>query len=524
MGQNLPLSGINIFRHFFNNTGISVIYTKIIIFTTQTKFRIKYLIKISGMYKAIILLPATILLFISCNSRPKQEAETRRPNIVFILADDLGYGDLSCYGQKNFVTPNIDQLAESGIRFTQHYSGSTVCAPSRSSLMTGQHTGHTFIRGNKEWQPEGQYPLEAEAVTIAEVLRDAGYVTGAFGKWGLGFIGTEGEPDNQGFDEFFGFNCQRLAHNYYPYHLWYNNKKVMLKGNEGTGTGQYAPDIIHEQALKFLENNKDKPFFLYYPSVIPHAELFAPEEYMKKYRGKFEPEKSYKGVDGGENYRLGPYGSQPESHAAFAAMINVLDDQVGELVSKLKELGVYENTVIFFSSDNGPHLEGGADPDYFDSNGIFKGYKRDLYEGGIRAPMIAVWKDKIEAGGKTGHISAFWDVFPTVCDITGTRAPENIDGISFLPTLLNNNKQQKKHDYLYWEFHEKGGRQALRKGDWKLIKYNVFDHEKTTTELFNISEDPAEENNLSEEYPEKVKNLTEILKSARTESEVFDNK
>lgn len=472
------------------------------------------------MNKTIILLTVTVLFLISCSNRQKQTTDLQKTNIVFILADDLGYGDLSCYGQEHFSTPNIDNLAENGLRFTQHYSGSTVCAPSRSTIMTGQHTGHTFIRGNKEWKPEGQYPLEAEAVTMAEILQDAGYVTGAFGKWGLGYPGSEGDPNNQGFDEFFGYNCQRLAHNYYPYHLWHNQEKVMLEENAGRQTGQYGPEVIHEQALKFLEKNKEKPFFLYYPSIIPHAELFAPEEYMEKYRGKFEPEKSYKGVDEGERYRNGGYGSQPEAHAAFAAMVNVLDDHVGEVVAKLKELGVYDNTVIFFSSDNGPHLEGGADPDYFDSNGILKGYKRDLYEGGIRAPMIAVWKDKIKPGRETDHISAFWDILPTVAEITGTETPANIDGISFLPALLDE-EGQKQHDYLYWEFHERGGRLALRKGDWKLVKYNVFDPQKTTSELYNLSEDPGEENNLAEKHPEKVENLTELMKSARTESKIF---
>jgi len=472
------------------------------------------------MNKTTLLLTVTVLFFISCSNQQKQTTEPQKTNIVFILADDLGYGDLSCYGQEHFSTPNIDDLAENGLRFTQHYSGSTVCAPSRSTIMTGQHTGHTFIRGNKEWKPEGQYPLEAEAVTMAEILQDAGYVTGAFGKWGLGYPGSEGDPNNQGFDEFYGYNCQRLAHNYYPYHLWHNQEKVMLDGNAGRQTGQYGPDVIHEQVLKFLEKNKDKPFFLYYPSIIPHAELFAPEEYMEKYRGKFEPEKSYKGVDDGERYRNGGYGSQPEAHAAFAAMINVLDDHVGEVVAKLKELGVYDNTVIFFSSDNGPHLEGGADPDYFDSNGILRGYKRDLYEGGIRAPMIAAWKDKIKPGRKTDHISAFWDILPTVAEIAGTQTPANIDGISFLPTLLDE-EGQKQHDFLYWEFHERGGRLAVRKGDWKLVKYNVFDSRETTTELYNLSEDTGEENNLAEKHPEKVENLTELMKSAHTESKVF---
>jgi arylsulfatase A-like enzyme len=470
----------------------------------------------------IVFLFALTIFSCSNSKQNKQVNETAKavkPNIVYILADDLGYGDLSCYGQTNFQTPNIDKLAKTGMRFTQHYSGSTVCAPSRSSLMTGQHTGHTFIRGNKEVQPEGQYPLEAKAVTMAELLKDAGYVTGAFGKWGLGSPGSEGDPNNQGFDEFFGYNCQRMGHNYYPYHMWHNQEKVMLLGNEGKGTADYGPEVIHKYALKFLEDNKEKPFFMYYPSIIPHAELFAPEEYMEKYRGKFLPEKNYKGVDDGPNYRLGPYGSQPESHAAFAAMVDYLDMQVGEIVAKLKELGVYENTLIIFTSDNGPHIEGGADPDYFNSNGPLRGYKRDLYEGGIRVPMIAVWNGKIEAGTESDHISAFWDVLPTIAEITDYSTPEDIDGISFLPSLLGN--EQPKHDYLYWEFHERGGRKALRKGDWKLIHYNVLKPKETTTELFNLAKDIGEENNVAEQYPEIVKELKELMKFARTESEVY---
>lgn len=470
--------------------------------------------------KFIILQLVFIFAFGSCNN-PKQvqNTEPQKPNIVYILADDLGYGDLSSYGQTNFSTPNIDKLAKSGMKFTQHYSGTTVCAPSRSALMTGQHTGHTFIRGNKEIQPEGQHPLEAGAVTLAEVLQKAGYVTGAFGKWGLGFPGSEGDPNMQGFDEFFGYNCQRMGHNYYPYHLWHNQKKIMLPGNEGKKTEEYGPEVIQKQALKFLETNKDKPFFMYYPSIIPHAELFAPEEHMARYRGKFNPELEYKGVDDGPNYKVGGYGSQPESHAAFAAMVDYLDMQVGEIVAKLKELGVYENTLIIFTSDNGPHQEGGADPDFFNSNGPLKGYKRDLYEGGIRVPMIAVWNGKIAAGTESAHVSAFWDVFPTVAEMAGITAPENIDGISFLPTLLG--KEQPQHNYLYWEFHEKGGRKALRKGDWKLVQYDVFNSEKTTTELYNLSNDIGEEKNLAAENPELVKELLELMNSARTESEVF---
>jgi len=470
------------------------------------------------------IIPGLIALFVflySCQSQTEKQGEKNsKPNIVYILADDLGYGDLSCYGQQRFSTPNIDKLAAEGMLFTQHYAGTTVCAPSRSSLMTGQHTGHTFIRGNKEWNPEGQYPLEAKAVTIAEILKDAGYVTGAFGKWGLGYPGSEGDPNKQGFDEFFGFNCQRLAHNYYPGHLWHNQEKIVLNENSGDQFVTYAPDLIHTQALLFIENNREKPFFLYYPSTIPHAELLLPEENLAEFRGKFLPEKVYKGAEPGDkNFRTGAYGTQPEAHAAFAAMVTYLDKQVGELVEKLKEEGIYDNTLIMFSSDNGPHLEGGADPDYFNSNGKFRGYKRDLYEGGIREPMIAVWNGKIAAASTSDHISAFWDVLPTIAEVSGAKVPENIDGISFLPALLG--KEQQEHNYLYWEFHERGGRKAIRKGDWKLVNYQVNDPEKTSVELYNLNTDPGEENNVAETHPEIVEELQQLMEKARTESEVF---
>jgi arylsulfatase A-like enzyme len=469
------------------------------------------------MKTPLLLLPAAILATTSKAASPS--STPRLPNIIYILADDMGYGDLSCYGQKHFNTPNIDQLAQSGIRFTQHYAGCSVCAPSRSSLMTGQHTGHTIIRGNKEMGEEGQFPLESKALTIAEVLKDRGYITGLFGKWGLGYPGSEGDPNNQGFDEFFGINCQRLAHNYYPAHLWHNQEKIILKGNSNLDKKDYTPYLIHKEALKFIDNNKSRPFFLFYTSTIPHAELVAPENYMKKYQGKFLPEKNYKGVDSGKNFRNGPYGSQSETHAAFAAMVNVLDDMVGEIIKKLKDSGIYENTMIIFSSDNGPHLEGGADPDYFDSNSIYRGYKRDLYEGGIREPMIASWNGKIKSGTVSDHPSAFWDVFPTLCEVSGSKIPDAVDGISFLPELLG--KPQKKHQYLYWEFHEMGGRQAIRRGDWKLIKMNVSDPSKAITELYDIKDDPEEKNNLAQSNPGIVKELYELMRSARTESAVF---
>lgn len=466
-----------------------------------------------------IALLALVLLVFSCTEKGSDKG-SGLPNIVFILADDLGYGDLSCLGQEKFNTPNLDRLAAEGMIFTQHYSGSTVCAPSRSTIMTGQHTGHTPIRGNRELKPEGQWPLPDVSLTIAEVLRKHGYATGAFGKWGLGGPGSEGDPVNQGFDRFFGYNCQRKAHNYYPYYLWDNLEKVMLPENEGHLKGTYAPERIHQKALEFIEKNKDRPFFLYYPNVIPHAELFAPESYMEKYRGKFLPEKSYEGVDEGPTYKDGAYGTQPEAHAAFAAMVNVLDDQVGDVIQKLRDLGLDNNTLVIFSSDNGPHLEAGADPEYFNSNGIYRGFKRDLYEGGIRMPTIAWWPGTIQAGSRTNHLSAFWDLYPTLAELTGAELHDSLDGISFLPTLLGKGKQEQ-HEFLYWEFHEKNGRQALRKGDWKLVRYNVFQAEATTTELYNIAEDPSEESNLAEKHPDIVSELSALMEGARNESPVY---
>ncbi|WP_282124703.1 arylsulfatase [Algibacter mikhailovii] len=450
-----------------------------------------------------------------------QVKKEKRPNIIYILADDLGYGDLSCYGQAKFATPNIDKLASEGMLFTQHYSGSTVCAPSRSSLMTGMHTGHTAVRGNKEIMPEGQHPIPDSTYTIAEMFKSKGYTTGAFGKWGLGFPGSEGDPMKQGFDTFYGYNCQRLGHHYYPYHVWSDNDSIALKGNEGMNKEVYAPALIHEKTLEFIETNKGKPFFLYVPSVIPHAELAAPEEVLKKYRGKYSPELEYKGVDDGLEYKAGPYASQKESHATFVAMISILDQQVGEIIDKVKELGLEENTMIVFTSDNGPHQEGGADPEFFNSNGELKGYKRDLYEGGIRVPMIVSWPRKIKPNTKTNHISAFWDVFPTFSNIVSAEIPNSIDGISFLPTLLNNIEEQKNHKYLYWEFHERGGRQAVRKGDWKAVKYNVLKQPNATLELYDLSKDIKEEKNIAKEYPKIVKEMELIIKGARTPSDIF---
>ena len=477
------------------------------------------------MNRGFLILTSLLLVFTACQNDKQTITNAKtltrsNPNIIYILADDLGYGDLSLTGQDKFDTPNIDKLASQGIVFSQHYSGATVCAPSRSALLTGMHTGHTIVRGNKEVQPEGQYPIPADTYTVAEMLKEAGYKTSVFGKWGLGYPGSEGDANMQGFDEFYGYNCQRLAHNYYPHHLWHNQEKIILKGNEGNGQEIYAPDLIHDESLKFLEQNKDSTFFMFYATPLPHAELLLPDTYIEKYRGKLLPEKDFKGVDDGPTFKKGGYGSQKESHAAFAAMINHLDAQVGDIMNKLEELGIADNTIVIFTSDNGPHREGGADPKYFDSNGIYKGFKRDLYEGGVHVPMIARWPDKIKAASKTDHISAFWDIMPTFAEILGKNLDSTIDGISFLPTLIDQ-KNQKKHEYLYWEFHEKGGRIAIRKGKWKGVKYDVLTHPNRIIELYNLEEDPGEKINLAQKHGDIVEELTGLMTEARTPSDIF---
>jgi len=479
------------------------------------------------LIKALLTIISFFTIVCCKNQQYNNETSQKtKPNIIYILADDLGYGDLSLTGQLKFSTPNIDKLSKDGMFFTQHYSGSTVCAPSRSSLMTGLHTGHTFIRGNKEVQPEGQHPLDASIVTVAEHLKSGGYVTGAFGKWGLGFPSSEGDPNNQGFDEFYGFNCQRFGHNYYPYYLWRNQTKEILKENQGQNIETYAPEVIHNEAISFLERNKDTSFFMFYPSIIPHAELLAPEKYMEKFRGKLLPEKKYNGVNNRyveltENIyqKDGGYSFQDEPHTAFAAMVYILDKQVGEIRKKVEELGIAENTIIIFTSDNGPHQEGGADPDYFDSNSDLRGYKRDLYEGGIRVPLIAYWPAKIKANTTSNHISAFWDFLPTVCEIAEIKTPQNIDGISFLPELLG--KKQKEHNYLYWEFMEQGGKQAVRLGDWKGIRLNMSNNVKAPIELYNLASDLGEQNNMAAKNPEIVEKISQIMEKEHTYSKEF---
>lgn len=483
------------------------------------------MLKTQHIPKAFLFL-STLFAVLSCDSKKEEavEAVEKKTNIIFILADDLGYGDLSFLGQEYIETPNIDRLAKEGMFFTNHYSGATVCAPSRSSFLTGLHTGHTPIRGNREVQPEGQYPMPDSIPSIARVMESAGYATGAFGKWGLGFIGTTGDPSHQGFEQFYGYNCQRYAHRYYPAHLWHNDEKVILEGNGWVEKAVFAPDLIQSQTISFLEKNKDNPFFLYMPIVLPHAELASPDdEVFQKYRAKFGEEKAFpvrEGSEYGPDINISAYQSQPYPHAAFAAMVERIDTYVGEVLAKLYELGLAENTLIIFASDNGAHQEGGADPDFFNSNGPFRGYKRDLYEGGVRTPMIAWWPGKVKAGSQSDHISAFWDLLPTFADVAGATIPDNIDGISFLPTLLEKS-DQKQHDYLYWEFHEQGGKQAVRQGKWKAVKLQVFGSDEPTIELYDLSVDIGEENNIAAEDPEKVKEMEGLMNSSHTANPVF---
>lgn len=437
-------------------------------------------------------------------------ASPRPPNIVFIYADDLGYGDLSCQGQTRFTTPNIDRLAAGGMRFTQHYSGSTVCAPARASLMTGRHTGHSPIRGNQELWPEGQMPLPADTPTIASVLRAAGFATGAFGKWGLGFVHTEGDPNRQGFDTFFGYNCQRWAHRYYPPYLWDNDQWHFLPGNDMYQTTTYAPDRIHARALEFIRRNRGRPFFLFVPTPLPHAELLAPDDdLMAEFAGKF-PETPFPGRSpfGGEaaygpSASPGGYAPQQRPRATFAAMVRRLDRHVGEILDLLEELGLASDTLVVFSSDNGPHREGGHDPDFFDSNGPFRGYKRDLYEGGIRVPLIARWPGHIPAGAESGHVCAGWDLLATFAEIAGATVPANTDGISFAPTLLGRSGQ-RTHDVLYWEFGERGGQQAVRWGPWKAVRTFAGRAEPVSFELFNLEHDPGETTDLAAFHPDQL--------------------
>ncbi len=465
-----------------------------------------------------------------------------KPNIIYILADDLGYGELGCYGQTKIETPNIDKLAADGMLFTQHYSGSPVSAPSRSVLLTGLHSGKTQIRSNDEWDErgnvwdfyamhadsslEGQRPLEKGTVTLGTVLQSAGYKTAIVGKWGLGAPHTDGVPNKLGFDFFFGYNCQRQAHTYYPFYLWKNDRRVYLNNDtippprrklpEGADPydpasyavyqqNDYSPDLMFEEITQFVDENKDHLFFLYWATPIPHLPLQVPQDWIDYYIKKFGDEEPF---IKGDYYYPHRY-----PRAAYAAMVSYLDDQTGKLVQQLKNLGIYENTLIIFTSDNGPSYLGGTDSPWFNSGGPFRceyGFgKGFLHEGGIRVPMIASWPAVIKAGQVTHHISAFWDIMPTLSEIAGVEIPDFTDGISFVPTLKGGN--QKEHEFLYWEFPSYGGQIAVRIGNMKALLKDIH-RGNQRWELYDLDKDPGETKNLVSEHPELIEKVNNIIR------------
>lgn len=439
------------------------------------------------------------------NTSPLPQPKNLKPNIILIVADDLGYGDLGCYGQKDILTPHIDSLAQSGIRFKNFYAGATVCAPSRCVLMTGQHTGRAYIRGN------GPHALPDETVTVAETLKEGGYNTAAIGKWGLGLQGSEGIPTKQGFDNFFGYLHQGHAHNYYPTFLVLNEETVQLENvvpderSSGAGVAtekkQYSHDLFMDSSLSYIDLYHDKPFFLYLPLTIPHANNEAGEAGMEV-----------------PSYGIYADKDWPEPQKGLAAMITRMDEGVGQILAKLEEHGITENTAIFFTSDNGPHREGGNDPDFFNSNGNLRGIKRDLYEGGIRVPLIVKWPKLIRGGKVSEHIAGFQDIFPTLATMADATAPADIDGISFYPLLSGQSRQQQSHDLLYWEFHERGGKQAVRKGPWKAIYFAGTQK----LELYNLDDDPEETNDLSGIDLMKTIEMKSLMEQSHTPSSIWN--
>ena len=429
---------------------------------------------------------------------PALAASAAKPNIVLILADDLGYGDVGCYGQQQIATPRIDRLASQGMRFTQAYAGSTVCAPSRCCLMTGMHTGHARVRGN------ALVPLEAADVTVAKLLQSAGYRTGIVGKWGLGEPDTSGLPTRQGFDTWFGYLNQKHAHDYFPEYLWRGTKREELAGNRNGAKGDYTPDLMQREAIGFLqEQQAGKPFFLYLALTLPHANN---ELGSQTGNGMEIPDAGI--------YRDMTWPAPQRNHAA---MISKLDSIVGAVLDELETRGLADSTLVLFSSDNGPHKEGGADPAFFRSSGPLKGYKRDLYEGGIRVPFIARWPQHVAANTVTDQVTAFWDFLPTAAELAGVASPQNIDGVSIVPTLIGEKAAghpQAQHKFLYWEFHERGTLQGVRSGDWKGIRKG-----KKPLELYNLREDVGEMHNLAGDHPDVVAKLNGYLDGARSESE-----
>lgn len=463
----------------------------------------------------LCLAPWTVLITAGVLLCSPPAAAARRPNVIYIMADDLGYGDLGCYGQKIIKTPNIDRMAAEGVRFTNHYSGSTVCAPSRCVLMTGRHTGHCPIKANRETKRDsvpmghmgaaGQMALPAGEVTLATWMKRSAYATACIGKWGLGSRGSTGDPNKVGFDHFFGYYDQRDAHFYYIDYLWRNGEPVALKDNPKLHK-QYSHDLMIDEALGYIREHKNEPFFLYLPLVIPHAELIVPADSMQAYEGieerKSWPAKPFRYRVERKSY--GTYNYVEKPHQVFAGMISRLDRDVGRILDLLRELKIDKDTVVFFTSDNGPHHEGGADPKFFRSAGPLRGGKRDLYEGGIRVPLIVRQPGKIAPGTVSRHISAFWDVMPTLCELARVSRPANIDGVSLAPVFYGEGAWEE-HKYLYWEF---GGWKALRKGKWKL---HVRGRRK---ELYDLDTDIGERKNLAADRPEVVAELTRLMAAA----------
>jgi arylsulfatase len=476
------------------------------------------------------LVAGLLLLCLTLTARSVVAADTpKRLNIVLIMADDLGYGELGCYGQKRIKTPRLDQMAKEGLRFTQFYAGSPVCAPSRCVLMTGKHAGHAAVRDNRERKPEGQYPLPAAEITLAEVLKGQGYTTAAIGKWGLGAYDNSGSPLKQGFDHFFGFLCQRQAHNHFPAFLWHDEKKRDLFDEEVTKKNfipavapgfdafekfgsTYDGDLFEEEALEFLRQNKAKPFFLYVPLTSPHLALQVPDDSLREYEDKWD-DPPYEGKKG--------YTPHDTPRAAYAAMITRLDRTVGRILDELKELELEGNTLVLFTSDNGPAAQGdgGADTDFFMSSGPLRNGKGSAYEGGIRVPCLARWPGKIEAGRESPLPLAFYDVLPTLCDLTDASYPDHLDGISFAPLLLGHAGQQA-HDFLYWEFAGYTGYQALRFGDWKAIR-PALKKGVAEIELYNLATDLGESTNVAAKHPELVEKADAIMAAQHVKSAEF---
>ncbi len=471
--------------------------------------------------RTLLILGAFALTFVlmgfglqtsACAQSPTQKL----PNIIYILADDMGKYELGCYGQEKIRTPNIDTLASEGVLLTQHYTGAPVCAPARCTFMTGKHLGHAYIRDNREVQPEGQAPIPGDSVTIAKILKSRGYVTGAFGKWGLGYVGSEGDPNNQGFDEFFGYNCQRQAHSYYPDHLWRNREMVTLRNAPDKRSGlDYSQDLIAAESLKFIRENKDKPFFMFLPFTIPHVALQVPEDSVEEYTKLGWNDPPYDGKKG--------YFPHPAPRAAYAAMITRMDRQIGEMMALLKELGLDENTLVIFTSDNGvTHDVGGVDHAFFRSEGDLRGMKGSVYEGGISAPFVARWPGKIQSGTTSGHLCAFYDMMPTFAEIAGVQLEPGItDGISFLPTLLGQPEKQGEHSFLYWEFYGYGGQVAVRMGDWKGVRQNLHKKPNAPWELYNLKDDPNETTDVAAQHPEILKKMKQISKDEHTDSPLW---